>query len=506
MKTNLCILTLILFSIVFYILSVDAHDPGLVIDTAFVDQNGKYKIANEADKRLIEAQSLMAILGVKYDLKKEAIRNGSEVLLSNVFTSAVAVTVTYATGGSTAPVMVPTAVSSLVQSLGLVSSINNEVAVLSAYETAIDETISRIATAKTAVTNYASSWGAYDTLVRTHNNEGPHKGSTTGDHPIDKYINISPNYNLPSFACGGSCNQSFPKPTSPHWTDCSVCPVSYFNCNSADKLYHEGQPCTVTVTKKYLQADGSYTSKTEACPHNTRVCDPRVGIHLWNYNKDGNLTGYTKSWHGPLPPYFPPPHYGWTRFRVDTNNPRYYDDVLKAGITLSPTLLPSPEPIPAPAPTPSYHTCGVHETSVSGDHSAAGCGVSGHYVCDGSDHSLQASCTTTNASGQYCTVSSFYACQSHTHVYPAAPAISCGRSGCTQTVSSSTAHQVTCSAGHQYWSCGQYASWHANHHRTRTCRFGKCGQSWQRCSRPSSAPTPMCTDPTRTGERCWAKS
>ncbi len=156
--------------------------------------------------------------------------------------------------------------------------------------------------------------------------------------------------------------------------------------------------------------------------------------------------------------------------------------------------------------TPSYHACGVHATSVSGTHSAAGCGVSGHYVCDGSDHSLQASCTSTDSNGQYCTVSSFYACQSHTHVYPAPPAISCGRSGCTQTVSSSTAHQVTCSAGHQYWSCGQYATWHANHHRTRTCRFGRCGQSWQRCSRPSSAPTPMCADPTRSGERCWAKS
>ncbi|MDE0325989.1 MAG: hypothetical protein OXN27_18895 [Candidatus Poribacteria bacterium] len=76
------------------------------------------------------------------------------------------------------------------------------------------------------------------------------------------------------------------------------------------------------------------------------------------------------------------------------------------------------QPPPTPPPTPSYHPCGVHATSVSGDHSAAGCGVSGHYVCDGSDHSLQASCTTTNASGQSCTASSFYACQTHTHQYP----------------------------------------------------------------------------------------
>ena len=56
-----------------------------------------------------------------------------------------------------------------------------------------------------------------------------------------------------------------------------------------------------------------------------------------------------------------------------------------------------------PTPTPTYHACGVHETSVSGD------------------HSLQLSCSSTDSNGNYCTVTNFYACDSHTHSYPAPP-------------------------------------------------------------------------------------
>ena len=50
--------------------------------------------------------------------------------------------------------------------------------------------------------------------------------------------------------------------------------------------------------------------------------------------------------------------------------------------------------------TPTYHACSVHEDWQSGD------------------HSLQASCSLTNANGDNCTVTNFYACQSHTCVFP----------------------------------------------------------------------------------------
>ena len=48
----------------------------------------------------------------------------------------------------------------------------------------------------------------------------------------------------------------------------------------------------------------------------------------------------------------------------------------------------------------TFHPCGKHLTSESGD------------------HTLQASCTSTNDQGRSCTVTSFYACDGHSHVYP----------------------------------------------------------------------------------------
>ena len=48
----------------------------------------------------------------------------------------------------------------------------------------------------------------------------------------------------------------------------------------------------------------------------------------------------------------------------------------------------------------TLHPCGVHLTSVPGD------------------HTLQASCTVTNNQGRTCTVTSFYACDNHSHSFP----------------------------------------------------------------------------------------
>ena len=67
----------------------------------------------------------------------------------------------------------------------------------------------------------------------------------------------------------------------------------------------------------------------------------------------------------------------------------------------------SPTPTPTP-PSPTYHACGVHETSVSGD------------------HSLQASCSSTDSNGNSCTVTNFYACDAHTHSYPTSEYCWCG--------------------------------------------------------------------------------
>ena len=197
------------------------------------------------------------------------------------------------------------------------------------------------------------------------------------------------------------------------------------------------------------------------------------------------MTSYIKSWHTPLPPGFPP----WGPYTtINTNNPKYYDDVLKAGITLA-SVSPTPTPPPEPS-TLSYHTCGVHETSVSGSHSAAVCGTSGHYVCDGSDHSLQASCTHSNPNdpNQTCSVINFYACDGHTHAYPVDNTPNC--SNCTDGCSSCP---VTCANGHSYDASNVGEN---NRHRTRTCRW--CAQTWQKCV----SGAPQCL--VKTKRTCWA--
>ena len=152
------------------------------------------------------------------------------------------------------------------------------------------------------------------------------------------------------------------------------------------------------------------------------------------------------------------------------------------------------------------YACGDHSGPSSGSsgHAAASCGTSGHYICDGADHSLQASCTSMDTNGNSCTVTNFYACDGHTHVYPEPPpppTVSCGRSACTETVSSTNEHRVgPCSAcGKSYWSCGEYGSYHENRCRERTCRYGGCGNKWRRCQ----SDTPYCSN--NPDRRCWAR-
>ena len=159
------------------------------------------------------------------------------------------------------------------------------------------------------------------------------------------------------------------------------------------------------------------------------------------------------------------------------------------------------------------------------------CGHS-HRINEKSQHA-SVTCTTTNANGDMCNGGSYYACQSHTHTYPAptetptpspsppensnpnnneneeeeeeeeevptAPptptpppppppppptTVACGAASwtkCTTDVSSSTEHQVSCSGGHSYWTCGTSTAWHQD----RTCT--RCSQTYQNCGNSATA-------------------
>ncbi len=139
----------------------------------------------------------------------------------------------------------------------------------------------------------------------------------------------------------------------------------------------------------------------------------------------------------------------------------------------------APDPVTTLAP--SMHACSVHETSVSGDHSwvTPACGDSTHagYACQiGSTHtSLQASCTVTNSNSDYCTVTSFYDCQFHTHVYPSSDDDDSGGS----------AQMVVCQDCH-LWYDSSDASLVTYHTQTKPC--------WHCCQQ-----IPMCmTHPSKT--------
>ena len=114
-----------------------------------------------------------------------------------------------------------------------------------------------------------------------------------------------------------------------------------------------------------------------------------------------------------------------------------------------------------------------------------------HYECDGADHSLQASCSETNANGDSCTVTSFYACQSHTHQYPDPTPIlqACGVH--TALPSQSIYHRlITIKCGHTFHKCQQMKEKHYRTQCTHTDNRGRqCTYRYFICLNPDSVPS-----------------
>ncbi len=122
-----------------------------------------------------------------------------------------------------------------------------------------------------------------------------------------------------------------------------------------------------------------------------------------------------------------------------------------------------------PTPTPSYHACGIHQTSVSGD------------------HSLQASCSRDSR----CIAQSFYYCQHSSHTYrtapPPPPPVVCPAhswTGCGGTSS----HATTCKAGHPYYTCNPSAVTAHKGHQKNTPVVCPA-HSWTGCGGTSSHAT-----------------
>ena len=212
---------------------------------------------------------------------------------------------------------------------------------------------------------------------------------------------------------------------------------------------------------------------------------------------------------------------------------------------------------------PSGYTLGVcgdhlYASGSASDHRSVSyaCSTHTYYACQTpstsshASHSLQASCSSTDSNGNYCTLRNFYACGAHTHRYPTTMT-TCSQCYTSYEVGSSAAHShrsisYPCST-HTYYACqtpstsshalvlscsetsngntctntsGYYAcaphshtypappppaqtwptctacnasynpnsTYHVNLHRPRTCRFSGCGNSWRACSIEGWAP------------------
>ncbi len=149
---------------------------------------------------------------------------------------------------------------------------------------------------------------------------------------------------------------------------------------------------------------------------------------------------------------------------------------------------PSPTPITETDNSPNCDYCTTGGCSACPITYA--CGNHSGPPSESNSHSMQASClvsVTQDGGLAYCTVTSFYACSSHTHTFPT---FSCGRSACTQQVADPNRHRIWCINGHEYWSCDTTALYW---HQTRgPCTRRKlkspgvrdiCGESWALCYR-----------------------
>ena len=157
------------------------------------------------------------------------------------------------------------------------------------------------------------------------------------------------------------------------------------------------------------------------------------------------------------------------------------------------------------------------------------------YACNKGNHGNETVSCPLGPNNQTCSYGSYYPCSPHTCAYsgssgstpsptdntpdcsyctdgcsecqapspPPPTTVSCGRSACTASVSSTDEHRSSpCAAGDTYWTCNpgvNVSNW-LNKHRVRTCRRSGCGNSWQGCV---SSGSPMCS--VRSGRHCWAQ-
>lgn len=423
-----------------------------------------------------------------------AIRSGAKVTLSGIATAIVGVAATASSGGSYAPVALAAALTGI-DAAGTVSDTLDQSKYLSAMSNlisamdALEGEVSR-AYQMRYLTQYSNYIGvAKDHLqvdyvwlntsinVQSKDRGYYHKGETPtadGEHSfvVQQYYmhwqsdpGESPylwnTIALPeNYPCPGPCTNMYRTPyeaynngheivcggsSDPTATEAVGCSNIYYTCDENYNGYYEAHKPRNCGLSYWLNTPHGWSKPN--CPYKFRRCSPRSAYHETN-----------------------------------TEGSNFYGRCIDYGPGTSEQVNQFVAPDPAPTPVPSSditYDCGNHSgpSSDSSGHEAASCGVSGHYSCDGSDHTLQASCTSMDSNGQSCTVTSFYACQSHTHVYPAVD-ITCP--GCNRTYRSNASSRTL--FRHQERTCAN-SGWITIDGERRRVR---CGKSFRRCTNGNS--------------------
>ncbi len=525
MKRRLTGPTLLLGLLAVLTFNVAHADPNGLLEVAEAARKNKKDLADTAYNEMQNANALYSKAGSEYGANQSKINRGVVVTSAKLLAASVTV---YMSGGVTATI----AVSSLLGMLDLGEAIKDSTSLESAYESAIGAKSSYLNAFESAVSTYNRKYDAYISTLATHtgwtsqqvlnligDGSNPavyHKGSVT---PSDVHGGRtrkdwgSYDKSLPSFTCVGPCSNTFTLPSSArtsHQKTCGTaedvgvaamrtvpydqgeyraaidrilrsrsasegCGRKYFDCPDYPDTEHKLQTC-----RKWLWA---YSSSERRDVRSSRCADSFRACMRHTKDHRGTWWSFATS-HSASPPddymsvgsYLHDPDDPDGIYSTSDETPNCSDCTTHCsspcGCSTSGTC----------NGTVSYHTCGVHEIAVSGD------------------HSLQASCSSTDSNGNYCTVTSFYACDSHTHSYP--NLVKCGAknwTGCTARVSSRTEHQVSScdSCGSTYWTCNSTAL--AKHTGTETCNRSACRQTWRRCGS-----TPTCLANSR--KTCVPKS
>ena len=427
-----------------------------VSDAAHTMWNGDVDIAeknittdkDDADTQydvMQNANILYLLAKSEYEANEAKIERGANVTTAKLMAATVSV---YVSGTLSAPV----AVSSLVSMLDLSASIDASTSLLDAYETAISKKYNEVEQFEILSMAYNNTYDIYigvlaghigrpksylSTYIKNEYNRRQgirHKDSTT---PSDKHgiegRKDWGNYDnsFPSYPCEGPCTESFMIPTSDHEIDCGGpddpsiskvggCRVKYYSCNHEHVTLHTPGPC---VTQKWHQAWNRGPNGESVpvwglvdCGEWTRMCFIHMGGHASPADPGNNN--------------FNMKHTTQRSDNDDDNNQQLVDNspncdsCTTGGCSSCPTT------------TPTMHACGVHETTVSGDHSwiipPCGDDTHGMSACQvtSAHSSRQASCSVTNSYGDYCTVSNYFDCQNHAHQFPTR--VKCRRNACNE--------------------------------------------------------------------------